>query len=66
MTLSCVLLSVTLWAQPSATPLPQLVRNDNGAFVFYVDGKPFTMLGGQSGNSNNWPAMHENLFRVMG
>lgn len=65
LTLFCALLSFGLLAQPSATPLPQLIKHDNGAYVFYVDGKPFTMLGGQSGNSNNWPAMHENLFNVM-
>lgn len=52
-------------AQAKQTPMPQLVKHDNGQYVLYVDGKPFTVLGGQSGNSNNWPAVHENLFKVM-
>ena len=59
------ILSAGAFAQTEATPLPQLVRHENGQYVFYVDGHPFTILGGQSGNSNNWPAMHQNLFKVM-
>lgn len=62
---SFVLAGIIATAQPTATPMPQLVKHDNGRYVFYVDGRPFTILGGQSGNSNNWPAMHDNLFKVM-
>ena len=48
-----------------ATPIPQFVKQADGQYAFYVDGKPFFMLGGQSGNSNNWPAMHPQLFETM-
>lgn len=63
----CALLCVcTLaFAQPKTTPMPELVKTANGQYVLNVDGKPFTILGGQSGNSNNWPSMHPNLFKVM-
>lgn len=47
------------------TPIPQIIKQQNGKFAFYVDGKPYLILGGQSGNSNNWPAMHPQLFQTM-
>lgn len=45
--------------------MPELVNHGGGKYALYVDGKPFFMLGGQSGNSNNWPAMHPQLFETM-
>ena len=58
------ILTLSAFAQ-QVTPMPQFVKQADGQFAFYVDGKPFFMLGGQSGNSNNWPAMHPQLFETM-
>ena len=45
--------------------MPELIKHKNGQYGFYVDGSPYLILGGQSGNSNNWPAMHPQLFETM-
>lgn len=47
------------------TPIPEFKKLSDGQFALYVDGSPYLMLGGQSGNSNNWPAMHPQLFDTM-
>ena len=49
-----------LLAWPAATEasegdMPHFVQKD-GRHAFIVDGAPFLMLGGQSGNSSAWPA----------
>lgn len=38
-----------------AQEMPKLVEK-NGRWALMVDGEPFLMLGGQSGNSSTWPA----------
>ena len=55
--LLCVSFSVAMSAQVKEAPMPELVRHQDGQYALYVDAKPFFILGGQSGNSNNWPAM---------
>ena len=42
-------------AQP-AQPVPQLVERD-GRYALMVDGAPFLILGAQTNNSSNYPAM---------
>ena len=44
--------------------LPELVKT-NGHYTLMVDGKPFMMLGGQCGNSSNWPAALPNVWQTM-
>ena len=46
------------------TPVPQVVRQ-NGRHALLVDGKPFVILGGQCGNSSNWPAVLPNVWKTM-
>lgn len=40
----------------TATDLPRIV-SDNGRHALFVDGRPFLMLGVQTNNSSNYPAM---------
>ena len=40
----------------TASPMPTLVQRD-GRYALMVDGAPFLMLGVQSNNSSNWPAV---------
>lgn len=56
-----------LYAQPTKSSLP-VIHSHNGNFVFFVDGKPFTMLAGELGNSSTshkaymnpiWPMLKE-------
>ena len=69
--LACIITSMislslfhSAYAQ-SETPMPEFRKLQDGKFALYVDGSPYLMLGGQSGNSNNWPAMHPQLFETM-
>jgi Domain of unknown function (DUF5597) len=59
LSLALVLTSALLqWpaaAQASEGDMPHFVQKD-GRHAFIVDGAPFLMLGGQSGNSSAWPA----------
>ncbi len=45
-------------AQPPQTahPIPRVVERD-GRYALMVDGAPYLMLGAQSNNSSDWPAM---------
>ena len=43
-------------AQLRNTPPPRIIE-DSGHYQLVVDGKPFFILGGQCGNSSNWPAV---------
>lgn len=52
-------------ASAQTVPMPEIVRSASGEQLLYVDGKPFTILGAQSGNSSNWPSMHGPLFEIM-
>lgn len=47
------------------TETPKLVRSANGHPTFMVDGKPFMILGGQCGNSSNWPAVLPSVWETM-
>lgn len=57
--------NIPAYSQCEPTPIPELVKTENGQYLLKVDGEPFTILGGQSGNSNNWPSKHPHLFEVM-
>lgn len=51
-------------AQIKETPLPELVQ-ENGHFSLIVDGSPYLILGGQCGNSSNWPATLDGVWHTM-
>lgn len=53
--LTALALVVQLTASAQQTEMPKIVSN-NGRHALFVDGEPFFMLGGQSGNSSTWPA----------
>lgn len=66
----CVLAALCLvqafsYAQlPPKTDLPQVVKSGN-KYTLMVDGKPYLVLGGQCGNSSNWPAMLPAVWETM-
>jgi hypothetical protein len=49
-------------AQTNDASLPKLIEK-NGRHAFWVDGKPFFMLGGQAHNSSAWPALMPGVWR---
>jgi len=59
--LCLVLLFMALLAQAQ---IPQLVKINNH-YTLMVDGKPYMMLGGQCGNSSNWPAALPEVWQTM-
>ncbi len=59
-----LLLATTLATAQTDTSIPRLTQA-NGRYTLWVDNKPFFVLGGQSGNSSNWPAMLPNVWNVM-
>lgn len=54
----------TAFAQ-NPTQTPVFVRSADGHPTFMVDGKPFMILGGQCGNSSNWPAVLPDVWKTM-
>jgi beta-galactosidase GanA len=52
----------TVHAQPA--PLPRLIES-GGKHALLVDGQPFLILGGQTNNSSNYPAMLPQVWRVI-
>ena len=48
--------AVTLPAQVKERPIPRVVKKD-GRFALFVDDAPYLMLGAQTHNSSDWPAM---------
>ena len=63
--LCCLLLGLaTLSARAQQTPLPLLQRNGD-RYTLLVDGKPYLILGGQCGNSSNWPAALPLVWETM-
>ncbi|MEO4797227.1 DUF5597 domain-containing protein [Bacteroides uniformis] len=60
-----LIITASVEAQVKESSMPELIKHKNGQYGFYVDGSPYLILGGQSGNSNNWPAMHPQLFETM-
>ncbi|HLU06259.1 MAG TPA: DUF5597 domain-containing protein [Woeseiaceae bacterium] len=51
-----VILACTRMANGQAAPVPEIVERD-GRFALMVDGAPFLILGAQTNNSSNYPAM---------
>lgn len=47
-----------------AADMPKLV-SENGKHAFFVDGKPFLMLGLQTNNSSNYPAALKDVWPVV-
>lgn len=56
------LLSLGIYAQ---NPIPELKKLDNGRHTLFVDGEPFFVLGGQCGNSSNWPSQLPEVWKTM-
>lgn len=50
------------FAQTNDNSLPKLIEK-NGRHAFWVDGKPFLMLGGQAHNSSAWPALMPGVWK---
>src|SRR5271157_4271334 len=55
---------VTLHAQVKERPLPRIVKKD-GRFALFVDDAPYLMLGAQTHNSSDWPAMFPKVWPAM-
>jgi beta-galactosidase GanA len=55
-TLAAMGAGFALQAQVKERPVPRLVESD-GRYALLVDGAPFLMLGVQSNNSSDWPAL---------
>lgn len=51
-------------AQGQSTEMPRVVKQGN-RFTLLVDGAPYFMFGGQSGNSSTWPAMLPNVWNTV-
>lgn len=51
-------------AQIKSTPMPKLTH-ENGHYTLLVDGEPYLILGGQCGNSSNWPATLPTVWKTM-
>lgn len=52
----CLLLACGVASAESERPVPELVERE-GRFALMVDGAPFLILGAQTNNSSNYPAM---------
>ncbi|MDD4033225.1 MAG: beta-galactosidase, partial [Bacteroidales bacterium] len=52
------------YAQGNPADMPRLIEKD-GRYALLVDGEPFFMFGGQSGNSSTWPKVLPNVWDVM-
>ena len=67
--LSALLFGALLLAAPAVlaaqpAPLPRVVEA-NGRHAMMVDGQPFLMLGAQTNNSSNYPAMLPQVWQVV-
>lgn len=58
MAAAAIMLACTARAQT----MPK-IENEDGHYSLYVDGKPYFVLGGQSGNSSNWPSALPNVWK---
>jgi hypothetical protein len=56
--------AVTLPAQMKERPIPRIVKKD-GRFALFVDDAPYLMLGAQTHNSSDWPAMLPAVWPAM-
>lgn len=52
-------------AQVRTTALPELITDNNGHYELLVDGKPYFILGGQCGNSSNWPTALPKVWETL-
>jgi hypothetical protein len=60
-----VLLNAGLaFGQPDMTEIPKIIQKD-GRYALLVDGEPFFMFGGQSGNSSTWPKMLPDVWNTI-
>ena len=50
--------------QPASNAAPHLVKQ-NGRYAFYLDGKPFLILGGQINNSSSWPSTMPDVWPMI-
>lgn len=57
-----LLLSLAAFA---AEPIPRIARDAGGAWRFYVNDKPFVMLGAQVRNSSGWPSQLDSVWAQM-
>ena len=57
-------MTVTLPAQVKERPIPRIVKKD-GRFALFVDDAPYLMLGAQTHNSSDWPAMFAKVWPAM-
>ena len=55
---------VTLPAQVKERPIPRIMKKD-GRFALFVDDAPYLMLGAQTHNSSDWPAMFGKVWPAM-
>jgi len=55
---------VALPAQVKERPIPRIVKKD-GRFALFVDDAPYLMLGAQTHNSSDWPAMFPKVWPAM-
>lgn len=62
---AAALLLSCLVGRAQTNETPKIVRSSNGHPTLLVDGKPYMILGGQCGNSSNWPATLPNVWNIM-
>ena len=60
----CLLVSGKTFCQSGVSPIPKIVEK-NGRHAFFVDGKPFLILGGQAHNSSAWPGMMPRVWSAV-
>ena len=62
--IGALLLALPAAAHAQSAPLPRVVES-GGRHAFLVDGQPFLMLGAQTNNSSNYPAMLPAVWEVV-
>lgn len=63
-TLFVLLKTGPVFSQENVAEIPKIVQKD-GRFALVVDGEPFLMLGGQSGNSSTWPGILPDVWNTI-
>ncbi len=62
-----LLIPVKTWpafSQENVADMPAIIKKD-GRFALIVDGEPFFVLGGQSGNSSTWPEILPDVWNTI-
>lgn len=62
--LATLIAAVTLPAQVKERPMPRIEKKD-GRYALFVDGAPYLILGAQTHNSSDWPAMFPKVWPAM-